>query len=667
MSSFPIQRVNYTLILLLTITSAASAAPLTTTIQSPDKRNSLSVEMDDKAADKSITYSVSRAGGAIIDRSAIIVQVSNFGDLGHSHRVGDAVIGEIDDHFDLYWGKAKSVRAQATKVVFNLENEKGLKWQLECRAYNEGIAFRYGIPAQDNLKEVTIESESTEFRLAGEPMMLFNTCENFTTSHETLYARKKLTELPANKLIDVPALIYSPNFAAAITEAGLRSYAGMYLERPAADGPVILRTRLATLPKNLKAVAVVQTPFWSPWRVVMLADRAGDLIASNLLVSLNDPPKPGVDYSFATPGKATWHWWNGDAEIGNPIPPMNFEYHKKYIDFCAANNILYHSVVADGRTWYIQTKPGYDPGPDSDVTTARPELELPKILAYAREKGVRIRFWVHWKALEPKLEEAFTQYEKWGIAGLMVDFLDREDQEMVQFCDRVMESATRHKLHIQFHGSYKPTGEERTWPNLVNREGVLNLEYLKWGKECDPDHNVNVAYTRVLAGPADYHLGAFRSVSRAKFKPQYINPVVLGTRCHHLALFVVFENPQPMVSDTPEAYTNQPGFEFIKEVPTTWDEARFVAGEPGEFVVIARRSGNIWYLGGMTNWSARNISLPLKFLPPGDFSATLFADGSMDPEQPNAIKKLDKAVTASSSLAIDLASGGGFTAIIRPK
>jgi alpha-glucosidase len=614
-----------------------------------------------------ITYSVVRHGNVIFQSSPIRVALAGKGELNEGARaVEEQKHEKIDETFDLYWGKSKSVHAQANTTLINLESATGVKWQLEFRAYNEGIAFRYGIPAQDNLKEVTIESESTEFRLAGDPTILFNTCENFTTSHETLYAKKKLSELPTNKLIDVPALIYTPNYAVAITEAGLRNYAGLYLERPADS--TTLRTRLAPLPKNPKAVAVVQTPFWSPWRVIMLADRAGDLIASNLLVSLNDPPKAGVDYSFATPGKVTWHWWNGSAEVGKPAsPPMNFEYHKQYIDFCAANNILYHSVVADHRTWYMQSNPGYGPGPDSDVSTPRPELELPKILAYAKEKGIRIRFWVHWKSLEPKLEEAFAQYEKWGVAGLMVDFLDREDQEMVQFCDRVMESATRHKLHVQFHGSYKPTGEERTWPNLVNREGVLNLEYLKWGNECDPAHNVNVAYTRNLAGPADYHLGGFRSVSREKFKPQFLNPVVLGTRCHQLALYVVFENPQPMVSDTPEAYKDQPGFEFLKEVPTTWDETRFLSGKPGEFVVVARRAGKTWYVGGITNWTRLDLNLPLKFLGPGEFNATIFTDGSMDTEQANAINKIEKTVTASSPISIEFACGGGFTAIIRPK
>ena len=226
---------------------------------------------------------------------------------------------------------------------------------------------------------------------------------------------------------------------------------------------------------------------------------------------------------------------------------------------------------------------------------------------------------MHWKPLSENLEKAFATYEKWGISGLMVDFMDRDDEQMVEWQEEVLKSAARHKLHIQFHGSYKFSGEQRTYPNLFNREGVLNLEYLKWTNLCTPQHSVDIAYTRLLAGPVDYHLGGFRAVTRDDFKPRDEKPEVMGTRCHQLAMYIVFENPMPMVCDFPEAYEGQPGFDFLVETPTTWDETRFVAGEPGEYVVVARRSGKNWYLGGMTNWTSRKLRLPLEFLGDGVF------------------------------------------------
>ena len=394
---------------------------------------------------------------------------------------------------------------------------------------------------------------------------------------------------------------------------------------------------------------------------MLLADRAGQLIESNLLLCLNDPPNK--DFAWAKPGKTTFHWWNGTVEHGPAsTPEANFATHKKYIDFCAANKIAYHSVITvpGGRPWYVQSgEPGYDPRPDTDILTPRPDLDLPRILAYAKEKGVGIRFWVYWKPLSEKLEEAFATYERWGIKGLMVDFMDRDDQEMVEWQEQVLQSAARHKLHIQFHGSYKYSGEQRTYPNLFNREGVLNQEYLKWSDLCTPPHSVNVAYTRLLAGPVDYHLGGFRAVARDKFQPRDEQPVVFGTRCYQLAMYVVFENPMPMVADSPEAYEGQPGFDFLVEVPTTWDETRFVAGEPGEYVVVARRSGKTWYLGGMTNWTSRNLSLPLSFLGDGSFEANVNSDGSLDGENPNEIRQDKRRVTKCAIVGCHVGSWRG--------
>jgi len=402
---------------------------------------------------------------------------------------------------------------------------------------------------------------------------------------------------------------------------------------------------------------------------VLLADAAGKLLESNLLLNLNDAPQG--DFSWAHPGKTSFHWWYGEFEDDYKSPSeesVYFNRHRKYIDFCAKNNIAYHAVSGDGLAWYKQSKTDYGrPASDADVLTPRPELELPRIIAYARERGVGIRLWVHWKPLSEHLEEAFTLYESWGVKGLMVDFLDRDDQEMIEFTDRMLKSAACHKLHIQIHGSSKYSGEQRTFPNLFNREGVLNLEYLKWSDLCTPQHSVNVAYTRALAGPVDFHLGGFRSVSRAEFRPHDRAPVVMGTRCHNLALYVVYENPMPMVADSPSSYEGQTGFEFITEVPTTWDETRFVVGEPGKYLVLARRKGKDWYLGGITNWTAREIDVPLAFLNSGDFDATLYVDGSMDESRPNAITKQKQSVNKATRLHVDLSSGGGFVAVLRAK
>jgi alpha-glucosidase len=619
-----------------------------------------------------LLYSIERDGKRLIEPSSLDVRLADLESIAAGASIQSVARRDIDQTSDLLWGKTSRLRDHCRTATIRLANKSGVNWDIELRVYDDGAALRYGFPEQERLRGFVIESESTEFRLGGDPSILFMTLDHFKTSHEAPYERKPLSQLPKNKLIAVPLLaVWNDGSAAAITEARLRDFAGMYLEKkPSPDGRgSVLQTRLAPLPNRDNAAVAARAPHWSPWRVVLVGDHAGKLLENNLLLCLNDPPES--DFSWLRPGKTTWPWWNGTVEHGPPsTPELNFAINKYYIDFCAEHGIAYHAIssVAEDRPWYVQRDPGFAwPHADTNILTPRPDIDLPRILDYAATKGVGIRLWVNWKPLSEKLDEAFATYERWGVKGLMVDFMDRDDQEMVQWQEQVLRAAARHKLHIQFHGSYKPTGEQRTFPNLFNREGVLNLEYLKWSDTCSPPHSVNVAYTRGLAGQVDYHLGGFRHASRSAFQPRDDRPSVLGTRAHHLALYVVFENPMPMLADIPSAYESQPGFDFLVEVPTTWDETRFVAGDAGEYVIVARRNGKNWYLGGITNWTARKVSLPLDFLGDGEFEAIAYQDVSEDGDKPNEVRIESQAVSSTTSLAVTLASGGGVAAIIRAK
>jgi alpha-glucosidase len=654
-------------ILIATTAPAArlvAAEPREITIRSPDHKNELSLATG--GTDGEVTFSVARSDKRVLQPSSIDVTLAGKGSLAASSTIAKIDGHSKDETVRLAWGKASAIPDRYSAATLRLKGASGIEWDIELRAYDDGVALRYGLPEQNALRDFVIEDEAIQFRFQGDPSVLFMTCTNFTTSHEAPYERKPLSELPHKKLFELPlTAVWSDGPAAAILEGRLRDFAGMYLERTEDKNQSVLRNRLAPLPGKSNAVVTGRAPVWSAWRVILLADSAGKLIESNLPVLLNDPPKG--DFSWAKPGKSTWHWWHGGDEGLAKRGGMNFATHKPYIDFCANHGILYHAVVGDGLPWHVQSGEGYMPQPDTDILTPRPGLELPKILEYAKQKGVGIRLWVHWLPLSKKLDEAFAKYESWGIKGLMVDFMDRNDQEMVDFNERVLESAARHKLHIQFHGSYPPSGEHRTFPHLFNREGVLNLEYLKWSDTCSPPHNVTVAYTRLLAGPLDYHLGGFRSASRRDFKPQNVHPAVLGTRCHQLAMYVVYENAMPMVCDTLSSYEGQVGFDFIAEVPTTWDETRFVAGEAGGYVVVARRKGDVWYLGGMTDWTPRKLELPMRFLGKGSHEVSFYVDGSPRDEEPNAIRRERQEVNAESKVAVSLSSGGGCVAVIRPK
>ena len=645
----------------------ASADPAASSFQvsSPNGKNSIEVTgIGDQS--NGLGIEVSCGGRPILDIASFVVRLAEGGELSGAATLGDIDRSTIDEEFSLPWGKTKVVANRCERATAHLTDRRGTKWDIDLAAYDDGIAYRYRLPEQGDLSQFTVTGESGDVRFAGVPTMHYTAWDRFTNDHEAEFHRDSLTGV-TGPLVDLPLLAVWPDgLAAGLTEARVRDFSNLYLELDANADLDVFHLRLSNPPGKDGACVIGRTPHASPWRVVLLGENAGRLLESNVLVCLNDPPSG--DFSWAKPGKTTWHWWNGTLERGPSfVPGMNLETHKRYIDFCAKNGIAYHAIISDTRPWHVQSEKGFSPKEDTDILTPRPELELPEILKYAREKGVGIRVWLHWKALDPRLEETFQQYEDWGIGGLMVDFLDRDDQDVVNFCERALESAARHKLHIQFHGSYKPSGEQRTYPNLFNREAVLNLEYLKWSKRCTPPHNVEAAYVRQLAGPLDYHTGGFNSISNGAFVAREANPYVLGTRCHHLAMYVVYENPMPMVTDSPEVYEGQEGFDFIVNVPTTWDESRFVAGVAGDYIVMARRHGATWYVGGMTNWTPRELSVPLDFLAPGQYEARLYVDGSMNEEEPNAIRVDVKTVEPDTFLPIPMAMGGGFAAVIAPK
>ena len=393
----------------------------------------------------------------------------------------------------------------------------------------------------------------------------------------------------------------------------------------------------------------------------MIGDRVGALLESNILTSLNEPNKIG-DVSWLKPGKTTFPWWNGNVTPDTlNAPGNNFVTQQYYIDFCARNGIEYHSVVEYGlHQWYVDDGINFQPGPHADVTRPVPGLDMKEVCDYAKSKGVGVRVWVQWAALYPKLDTAFAIFEKWGLQGMMVDFMDRDDQEMVNIQTEMLEKAAKHKLHIQFHGAYKPTGLHRSYPNEFTREGTLNYEVNKWDKRVTPDHDLDIVFTRMLAGSTDYHLGGFRAVPDSLYKVQYTRPLMLGTRCHMLAMYVVLENYLQMVCDYPAAYEGQEGFDFIKKIPTTWDETKVVNAKIGEYITLARKKDDHWYLGTINDHSARDLSVSLDFLGDGNYFAEMYTDAADVNLHLDHLIKETRIVTKKDLVTIKLAPGGGM-------
>ena len=651
------------------------AAPLkgqeadTLALSSPDGRLHLAFHLDDRGRP---TFQIEFADQPLVS-GTLGIEFHESGPLSENLQVVGAQRRSADQTYAIPVGKTSSARDQHHELVVSLVEpaSPGRRLEIAFRAFNDGIAFRYQLPRQDALADFVITDELTRFAFADDPIAKVLPLSGYTTPYEAYYQRLRISEMENGQLAGLPLLLQHPGGAwIAVTEADLTDYAGMYLAR--IDGePQALQSKLSPLPtapvglKPSEAKVIGRTPFASPWRVLMIADDPGRLIECNMIFNLN-PPCAIDDPSWIKPGKTTFPWWNHYVVEGVDFEPgVNTATMLHYIDFCAESGIPYHSLDGLDIAWY-----GGPIAPDgpTDVTRAAPSIDLPRVLQHARDKDVRLRLWMHWRALQPQLEEAFATYERWGIEGVMIDFMDRDDQEMVRWYHRVAELAAEHHLTVTWHGAYKPTGMERTWPNVLTSEAVLNQEYNKWQPPgvigTPPRHNLDVAFVRMLAGPLDYHQGGMRNVLPENYEFRDIAPPVQGTRGHQLAMYVVYLNHLSMIADYPQAYRGEPGFEFIVDVPTTWDETRVPVADPETCIVIARRSGDAWHLGGMTADEESNVRLPLDFLGDGSYEATLYEDDSSG--GPTSIRESTLSVSRQKALTVSIPRSGGFAARLTP-
>jgi len=636
----------------------------TRSLTSPDGRIEVSINLSPTDS-VSLRWSVRFRNRAILTNCRLGLQTADAGDVMTGARLTREQSRSVNKRIKVLFGKSDHALDNFRERRFRFETAKHEAVDLVFRCYNDAVAFRYELLDSASNKSVVIQDETTSFNVEGNPTAYAQYLENYATSHEHNVTPLRARELRAGQLLDTPlTLTWEDGTFAALTEAALRHYAGMALDRAGGtEDKIELVCRLTPRPDGTKVVGLL--PLKTPWRVLLLADRLGALLESSTLYCLNEPSVVR-DVSWIHPGKITFSWWNGDVYNGErDLPILSLAMAKKYIDFCARTGIPTHSLTSDEKTvspWYYQSAVGVAPGPDTDVTKPRADFDLKAIREYAASKHVRLWTWVHQGALRGRVEEAFSAFEKMGWSGMMVDFFDHDDQDSVEHAESILQAAARHHILIHFHGIWKPTGWQRTYPNLMNHEGALNLEYLKWSDRCTPDHDLMMAFTRLIAGPMDYHLGGFRAVTRAEFQPHNIAPNVLGTRCHQLGLYVCYDNPNPMVADYPTAYEGQPGFEFLQTVPTWWDETRVLAGQIGEVLVTARRKGPTWYVGGISAGDPRDLDLNLSFLKPGHYNVCIWKDAADADSQPNHLKTEFLNSSSVDSLHIHFARDGGFVA-----
>jgi alpha-glucosidase len=392
-----------------------------------------------------------------------------------------------------------------------------------------------------------------------------------------------------------------------------------------------------------------------PWRVFIISEDDGGLIESNMVFKLAAPNRL-KETDWIKPGKVAWDWWNANNIYGVDFRAgLNNDTYKYYIDFASKNGIEY--VILD-EGWY---KLG-------NVLDVAPGFDIPELCKYAESRNVGIILWVVWKSFYDKIDEALDQYGKWGVKGVKVDFMQRDDQKMVDFYYLAAKKTAEHHMLIDFHGAYKPDGLGRTYPNALTREGVKGLENDKWSKDISPEHDVTIPFTRMVAGPMDYTPGAMINMDRANFQPIFTRPESQGTRVHQMALYVVFESPLQMLADSPSNYIKeQECTDFIVKVPVVWDDLKVLQAKVGDYVLLARRSGKDWFVGALTDWSPRTLEADLSFLGAGDFTIEIFQDGINADRFAQDYKHLKTNVKAGDKIMINLAPGGGWVAKISPE
>jgi len=663
-------------VLLAVFTAGAQTGPVA--LKSPN--GALEISFDTNLSDTmkvlpgQLGYRVAFRGQPVINGSFLGLAIEGSPALGSAVRIESSQASSHDETWTAVAGKAKLIRNHYNAVTLQTVETatNGRRLVIEARAYDDGVAFRYVVPEQPNLKEVRILNEFTQFNFITNAQIWPLILRGFQTSSEGDYPEMSIGNLRPQNLVYLPLLLHLPGVAwVGLTEADIEDYASLFVTG-AGDRSLLARlsprvedvnTSAETAPAfdpaadASKVSVIARPPVRSSWRVLMIADDPGRLVESEMVANLN-PPSAIADTSWIKPGKCSWDWWNGSQARGVAVPGKNNETIKYYIDFSARNQFEY-MLIDGGWELPLPAPRGYSGRGLYSDTRAIAALDIPMLAAYAKSKGVGLWLITHFKDMYTQRDEAFAQFEKWGIAGVKIDYMDRSDQWMINWVRATAQKAAEHHLMIDYHGATKPDGLERTYPNIMTREGIMGAEYNRWSARVTPKHNVTLAFTRMLAGPMDYTPGGFNNALPKDFRPRTTAPMVMHTRAQATALFVVFESWLQMVADSPDAYDGQKELEFLKAVPTSWDETRVLNGVPPNYITIARRSGKDWFVGSITDENARELDVPLAFLGSGNYDAQIYSDGPNAAAQPKDSVVEKRQVNSSTVLKLKLAPAGG--------
>jgi alpha-glucosidase len=626
------------------------------TVNSPDGHISFNINVGN-----AINWSVKHDQTEIITPSEISMSLADGEVLGKEVKVKSAKTSVINEVLTTPIYKKSTVLDNCNELTLTFKGDYGLV----IRAYNDGAAYRFFTMKKG---DITIMNEEANFNFAADDMGFFpfvndfRNHDKFTTSFEAHYDHINISAVKADTLAFLPVLVdVGEQKKAVILEADLDDYPGMYLT---SGGKQDLQGVFAKYPTvegtggyhninyvvNGRADYIAKTSGTRsfPWRVVIISSSDKDLANNDMMQRLGAPSKIG-DASWIKPGKVAWDWWNdwNISHVGFKAG-INVETYKYYIDFAAANHLEY--VIMD-EGWSA----------DDDLNNFK--IDVQQIVDYGKQKNVGIILWSTWYAIHSNTDAIFSKFSKMGVKGFKIDFIDRDDQKMVKSLPEIAQKAADNHLMVDFHGMFKPSGLQRTYPNIINFEGVKGLENMKWGVPDQPIYDVTIPFIRMVSGPMDYTPGGMRNAQKDAWRAINSNPMTQGTRCHQMAMYTIFEAPLQMLADNPTIYMKeQECTDYIAKVPTVFDETVALDGKVSEYVAIARRKGTTWFAGAMTNWDARDMSIDLSFLGEGTYRAIVFSDGVNAGKDGTDYNKTVTTVTAKDKLNISMATGGGWAA-----
>ncbi len=637
----------------------------TFSVKSPDGK--LEAVVSDGAQ---LTMAIKADGKSVFDAFPIGMSTDK-GDFGKNAKAKGSTTASYKGEINTVYGIRSKVEDNYNQIEIDFD-----KYKLVVRAYDEAIAYRF---VSDFDGEITVTGETLKLPIKGNDRIIAHAVNGVQDSFERFFLRQTVADMKNSHSYSLPFLALKNGYTVAIVEADVFDYPGLRFAASSGSNP---ESWFSKAPKSFKQkskyirtvdqaydyIAKTKGKRSFPWRGFIVARNDVDLADNDTVYKLAEASRIS-DTSWIKPGTCAWEWWSDcQLEGVNFVGGVNDQTYRYYIDFAAENNIPY--VLFDAGWLTGVDVGGMDDKIDEAMISGKTAVDVPGLIKYANSKNVKILLWCLGQSMDKYGERAFELMKSWGASGAKIDFIDRDDQQASNFYERMARLAAEHKMVVDFHGCAKPAGLQRTYPNVMNFEAVRGCEFNKFSDGLEPSHNIDLVFTRMLQGPMDYTPGALRNVTKKDFLKSYSFTQAKGTRSHMVAMYILFYAPLQMLCDSASEYKKYPDIlHFIASAPTSWDDTKALEGKIGEYVVVARRKGDSWYIGGMNDWKERSVEIDLsKILPEdADYKAEIIRDSKNSNRNARDYKREIKDVTSESRLKIDMVKGGGFAVKLTPK